>query len=488
MHLAQLLPYFETSPAVRLLRSPNAPFILDFLHQQFKKAGCITVPFSSLHAALVAYCEMVKDCHPEALRDRPESYLVSWCSADTRWLHRFLEEGRSEPVYQLTPHTETVLTFLDGILGSDQEFVGTESRLRLVIDTLGDLVVGASDDPETRLDHLRKEKERIEEEISRIESDGLVARYRPTQIRERFAVAVSLLKQLQGDFRAVEERFKEITRSVQERQVAGRDTRGEVLAFALDAEDVLKREDQGLSFHEFVRFILSPTQQERLQTIIGQLNLIRELSDQVDGLNAVRRMVPQLLAEAEKVMRTNQRLSATLRRLLDARTQRDRQRVGQLCGQILGLAAALAGAPPRDTVGVEVETRAGIASPFARLFWHEPPRFRVVDLAEQEDDEERRAEAFRALAQMRRLDWRQMRDNVKSAVARHGSVTLGGLLGEHPPTAGVIEALGYVQIAREDGHLISAEAVEEIAVPSSRDGDHLLALTVPLVRFIVSND
>ena len=103
---------------------------------------------------------------------------------------------------------------------------------------------------------------------------------------------------------------------------------------------MLKREDQGVSFYEFVRFIISPTQQERLQTTIQQLARIPELAEQADGLEAVRRMVPLLLAEAEQVMRTNQRLSATLRRLLDVRAQRDRQRVGQLCGEVLDLVEA----------------------------------------------------------------------------------------------------------------------------------------------------
>ncbi len=31
MRLSKLLVYFETSPALRLLRSPNAEFIIDFL-------------------------------------------------------------------------------------------------------------------------------------------------------------------------------------------------------------------------------------------------------------------------------------------------------------------------------------------------------------------------------------------------------------------------------------------------------------------------
>src|SRR5262249_43940108 len=160
------------SPAVRLLRSPNAPFIIAFLDEQFKRAGRITVPYSELHAALVAYLEGLQETHPDALRDKPETYLASWCSSDTRWLHRFVEAGRGDPVYQLTPHTEDVFAFLDRALDRDLGFVGTESRLRLVIETLDDLVVGASDDPEMRLGRLRSEARRIDEEIRRIESEG----------------------------------------------------------------------------------------------------------------------------------------------------------------------------------------------------------------------------------------------------------------------------------------------------------------------------
>jgi hypothetical protein len=192
MTLARLLAFFETSPAVRLLRSPNAPYIVAFLDQQFKRAGRITAPCSELQAALVAYLEGLQETHPHALRDKPGAYLAGWCSADTRWLHRFLEAGRGEPVYQLTPHPEDVLAFLDQTLGRDIGFVGTESRLRLVIETLDDLVVGASDDPEVRLARLRADRERIDQEIGRIEREGSVTPYQPARIRERFATAVSL--------------------------------------------------------------------------------------------------------------------------------------------------------------------------------------------------------------------------------------------------------------------------------------------------------
>ena len=94
-----------------------------------------------------------------------------------------------------------------------------------------------------------------------------------------------------------------------------------------------------------MRFILSPTQQEKLQGIITDLGRLEAIAQQTDGLATVRRMVPLLLAEAEKVMRTNQRLSATLRRLLDSRSAADRQRLAQLLAEIRSLAAARPTAP-----------------------------------------------------------------------------------------------------------------------------------------------
>jgi hypothetical protein len=482
MHLAELRTFFETSPAIKLLRSQNAPFIIDFLEQQFKRAGRLSVPHSELHTTLITYREDIHKSYPDALRERPEVYLTTWCAAEARWLHRFLEAGRGEPVYELTPHSENVLAFLDHVIDDELGFVGTESRLRIVIDTLADLVVHAFDDPTRRLTHLREEKARIEEEIERIENQGEVVRYQPAQIRERFATAVATLKQLQGDFRAVEEKFRTITLHVQRQQAEGRDTRGGILGFALEAEDVLKREDQGVSFYEFVRFILSPAQQERLQTIIEELARIKEILEQREGLEAVQRMVPLLLDEAEKVMRTNQRLSSTLRRLLDRHAFQDRQRVSTLLREIRQVATALSDDPPTN-VGADIETHLEMSSPLSRTFWSEPQTFTAIDLVEHVSDEASRVDAFRSLAKMQRLDWRAMRQHIYQALMERDTIALGELLAEYPPS-GVVEVVGYMQIARDDGHFIDPDATDQIIV--SVDHDRCFELTVPQIRFIAS--
>lgn len=484
MDLERLLAFFDTSPAVRLLRAQHAPYIVNFLHRQFKQPGSIAVPHDDLVATLASFQEEIHAAHTDALRDAPEVYLADWCSDERRWLHRFLEAGRAEPVYQLTPHAEMVLELLDRLLGQDPGFAGTHSRLRLVIDTLESLVVGSSNEPGVHLEHLRSEKARIEEQIASIESEGSAPSYEPARIREYFLTAVTLLTQLQADFRAVEENFKKMTHEVQQRQIRSSDPRGEILGDALDAEDALMRQDQGVSFQEFLRLIHSPPQQDRLRDIVRQLEQIPELTGHTEGLERVRRMVPHLLAEAEKVTQTTRRLSTTLRRLLDGRLHRERQRVAELLRDIRGFAVAVAECPPRDSVGLEVDSAIGILSPFARTFWSEPPRFEPVDLSEHVVNDAERLELFGQLARLHRIDWSLMRSQIRRALAGGRHVTLRRLLEEYPPGSGVVEVLGYVQIASEDGHLIDGDAREEIVLTAGNGAQRPLAITVPLVTFV----
>ena len=111
------------------------------------------------------------------LKDRAETYAITWSTSDSRWLRRFLDAAHAEAVYELTPHTEVVLKFLDDVLERNLGFVGTESRLKRIIDTLSNIVVRGSADPARRLDYLRNEQERIDREIASIKAgDELVIR------------------------------------------------------------------------------------------------------------------------------------------------------------------------------------------------------------------------------------------------------------------------------------------------------------------------
>jgi hypothetical protein len=473
--------FFDASPTARLLRSDNAPIILDFLHRVFKSGELISIGQADFRTRLSVYQEEIHDVEPSLLPGPPERYLTQW--TDAGWLQRFLEAASIEPQFQLTRHGEESIQFVDSAIARSSSLVGTESRLRLVIDTLEDIVRGASADPDRRLEYLRSQRATIDEEIKAIESGKSVQVYRPSQIRERFQNAVDLLKALQSDFRAVEGRFQDIAREVQQLQTSGNDSRGHILGHALDSEDLLKQQDEGISFFAFVTFLLSPAQQAALRKNIDEIQHLAALADQHESLSRIRRMVPSLLAEAEKVMRTTARLSATLRRLLDARAAAHRMRLANVLREIRQNAVRLAGSPQSQSVQLFVDTEAEICSPMARTFWVPPQDFDELQLTQQVIDPKQAEAMASAFARMHRLDLRKLRSHIREATTDGGQEPLTELLVKWPLTGGVVELLGYLQIAHDDSHSIDPNHVERITIAHPRGRNVPLRVSIPRIIF-----
>ncbi len=79
---------------------------------------------------------------PDCMIGPPERYIANWVEAGCS--NDFVEATSQEPQYQLTAHSEEAIRFVDAALARRQSMVGTESRLRLVIETLEDVVRGAT--------------------------------------------------------------------------------------------------------------------------------------------------------------------------------------------------------------------------------------------------------------------------------------------------------------------------------------------------------
>lgn len=473
--------FFDASPTARLLRSDNAPLVLDFLHRVFKSGELISIGQSDLRIRLSSYQEEIHATEPSLIPGPPERYLTHW--VDSGWLQRFLEAASVEPQFQLTRYAEEAIQFVDSAVTRGSNLVGTESRLRLVIDTLEDIVRGASADPDRRLDYLKAQRSAIDEEIRAIESGKSVQIYRPAQIRERFQNAVDLLRALQSDFRAVEERFQTIAREVQQHQSSSADSRGQILGHALDSEDLLKQQDEGISFFAFVSFLFSPTQQAALRKNIDEIQHLAALADQHDSLARIRRMVPSLLAEAEKVMRTTARLSATLRRLLDARASAHRIRLANVLRDIRKQAMLLRGGDACKSIQLSVDTEADLHSPMARTFWVASQEFESHQLSEQVIDPKHARAMASAFARLQRLDLRKLRGQIRELTQDGAETSLVELLQTWPLQGGVIDLLGYLQIAHDDSHLIDTARIDQITINQPRGRDRALMVSIPHIVF-----
>jgi len=487
MTLEKLRSLFSQSPALRLLRADNAPFIVDFLHQQFRGGQRISIAHESLRADLIGYQDYLREQHEGQLPRSADDYLSDWCREKNRILTRRVRGGASSAktgaetiTYELTAPTEVVLRFIEENLQREAEsFVGTESRMKRIVDTLREIVLQSSDDPEVHIAELERERDALDQRIRQIRETGDVRKFHDAQIRERFLDLVDQLRNVLGDFRAVEDSFREITREVQQRDCdADGGSKGGLLGYALDAEDDLRESDQGISFAGFQKEILVPERQEKLRQLIAEVRTLELVADQKPGLEILRQMMPRLTAEAEQVMQTMRRLSASIRRFLDAREAGERREISRLIGDIRSLARECAAAEPPAGPVAEVDERVEIGHMAVREFWSAAPVIEATRLHESDtdDSEGARATAFADFAKMRRLDWDRMRDSIRRLTSREESVSLPRLLDENPPESGAVEVLGYLQIAKDDGHLIIEETTDQIRV-----GDR--QLTLPRVVF-----
>lgn len=470
--------------------------MIAFFNHVFKTTPVPAIPHSDLRNRLLDYMDDLHVDRPDELVGDADAYLQKW-SRENRWLNRFHDAGSNEPIYELTSATEDVLEFLSSVLERPTRFVGTESRLSRILTGLSELVVRGSADRERRLNHLQEERDRIDEEIAALNRGADVVTHSPTAIRERFGDIVSDLHSLQGDFRAVEEAFKEITRTVRVKRSSSKGRRGAILGEVLHEEDAMRADDQGASFEAFAKLILSERRQDELGKMIEMLDELDELSLESDGKDSLRDMVRTLSGEAGKVMATKRRLSETLARLLDARSDPRRQHLASVLSDIRQAAARIA---VSDTdIADRLPTLSLSLAPslwnvFQRTFWTAPTHFDVVDLVNDQPDDEDRLLAFRDLARLEPLAWSRMRRRIDRLVAGNVAVPLRAILEDHvvehgEPASinsaealpiGVVNVLGYVQIAHDDGHTINAHVEETFDV--IRDG-RIVRITTPEILF-----
>jgi hypothetical protein len=469
VELKDLQDFLGQSPAVRLLRANHGAVILHFLFREFKEHQRSLVSHEQLVADLAEYQAWLLESGSteSSLNGEPSEYLNQWCKSEVRYLQRFYQSGSDEPVYQLTSPAETALRFVRESLANDGQFVGAQSRMTLIVETLRELSIFAQENPDRQIETLEAEKARLDARIQRIRASGQAERIDSTQVREKFHFAIDLLQRVLGDFRHVEDKFKEITREVQDRQMAG-GKRGGLLEFVLDAESLLKESDQGRTFYGFVNLILSPGRQEKLRQLVDEIHQVPDLAGCEEGLEMLRHMMPALTAEAEQVMQTNQRLSASIRRLLDGRVADERRKIALTMDEILNLARQNRNHPPEENeIDLEIEDAIRIFSCFSRTFWTPAAEVEAVALATDEASAEDVDEAFDLFAGMQRLDWGAMRQAIGQMTERETSNSLPRLLEAHPPRSGVVEVLGYVQIASDDDHVLIEEETDSVLVPDA---------------------
>jgi hypothetical protein len=451
----------EQSRAWRLLTADTAPFVASFFYRVFVAENNRAVAETDLRIRLDSHIRSLNaDGEGERFARPAKAYLDEWCDDAHGWLRKFYPTGKDEPHFDLTPQAQSALEWLVGQRpGSYISFIGTESRLITVFDILRRIVEGAETDPELRIGNLERRKAEIEREIERVRS-GEVTVYDETQVRERFAQAITIAREIQSDFRAVEENFRKLDRSLREKISVWEKGKGELLEAIFEDREGIDSSEQGKSFKSFWQFLMSANLRddfhENLNTVLG-MSAVREM----DLPQNVRDIEYDWIESGKHIMNTMSQLSAQLRRYVDENYLEEERRILRLVRGIERKALAVRSGPPKrwdmpiDALSPEIKL------PFDRpLFaprWKPTVEFSVIE--EYFGDT-----PMDALFMQMYIKREKLEENILRALRSRDKVDLSEILPQHPIEQGLSELIAYVELSDktvdEEDEIRSATANE----------------------------
>ena len=174
------------------------------------------MPESHLRARLDNFLDEARAQHLGAYVQTAAEYLAAWCGTEQLLLKKLYSDEAEEPVFELTTAAERAMQWLEDLQA--RPFIGAESRLELIIRQLEEILLFSTPDAERRVAALKAQQSVLQAQIDAIEATNTAEAYTAVQLTERFANALDLARGLTGDFRQLEENFKEVARALAEAQ------------------------------------------------------------------------------------------------------------------------------------------------------------------------------------------------------------------------------------------------------------------------------
>jgi hypothetical protein len=205
--LARVREAFDR-PTVRLLDRKWAPFVLSVFTSSFSRDRR-SVQSELLHTQVDAYLADLRSLGEDVPKGNGRSLCIQWMN--DQWLYRETGDDDEEQ-YSLTSHALEALSLIE-TLSRDRALI-SESRLAMIVDTVGQRAAQASPDRETRIRRLDLQIAELTAERDRLDDGGDLEIETDEQMLEGYANLIDLIGQLPSDFKRVEESVAAMHRQI----------------------------------------------------------------------------------------------------------------------------------------------------------------------------------------------------------------------------------------------------------------------------------
>ncbi len=459
----------QTSPSVELLKSRNREGIIIFLVEHFYNQQN-AVSEENACDKLADYLEKGKIQNEEDENEKSilDNYEVKAKRYIQKWTNKgFLtnyQDERGEIFYEISSHSSKTIDWIISL--KKEEYVGADSKFKNIFNQLKELVEFSNEDKEKRIQILKEEKSKIEDEIKRLKAGGNIKKFQEFEIVPRFNEINKSARELLSDFKEVEDNFKNITKEIYQKHAEGSLSKSNILEFTFEALDNLKESQQGKSFYAFWSFLLSPQLQKEWEKLTKELYVTLQNKNITTKDSFLKNMQKSLHNVGQKVYKANDKMSEKLTRIIGENQANKIEATKTIIQEIKKILMEIdkKGKKPDNSISITLETDIDINIPFERKLTYEAHVETTYDSdPELADDTITSADNLGKLFALSNIDKNMLRARIKNALNENTQTTLHQIIATNNGIEkGLPELFGYLGIVKEFKHTINEENKQRI--------------------------
>jgi len=482
MTFDKIYQLLKTHRTVTLITADSAALIISFLFRSFKQNPngfkTDTISEKELTEELSDYLYILNKDEVQFPR-QPKQYLTDWTNAG--YLRKYPIKN-DEFLYELTAATENAFKWIDSL--DKREFVGQESRLKNLFESLKELSSKSKRDYATRMKELEARKKQIEQEIEDVKH-GKMDVLDDRQIKEQYFLIEETAKNLLADFRQVEQNFRDLDRRFRQKIITTNLTKGKVLEDLFQQQSNLLEEDQGKSFNAFWEFLLSQSKQEEFEKMLNEvLNLpaVQEVQRENFSIANVRN---DLIEAGDKTKRSTNSLLDQLRKYLEHKSFTENKRIYDNIQEALKIISVDADKDFSKLDWLELDNVIDIDLILGHgwdIRGFKPPE--KIKFANNNPEEGKNTSDNNQLYEQFEISVAELKSNIKSALKNKTHITFSDFVKEFEIKKGVAEIVAYVEIASNEKsrHIVKDDAHDFIDIKNSKTNKNF-KVKVPQIVF-----
>lgn len=433
----------QDNAAVRLLKAANMPMIAGFLHEVFIQKDIQTIPYEKLINELDYYLSEVRAISGDnKYVQTARAYVDEWIN-DEGFLRKYRDDNSDDAICDLTSQVEKAIRWMESL--KDRQFIGTESRLKIVLELLDDLLQGTMEITEDKIVRLESERDQLNQKIMLIKS-GSLPEMDDTEIKEKAILLEENVRTLVGDFREVEGNFRRLSKETRLKLVGSDKAKGFVLEKILEDHDNIKQSDEGKSFEGFFELLMRSDLQQKMGVDLRNLLDLAVAKSVINKDSILSGLSSKMLMSAEKIHKTRMQINEQIARFI----QESHGKNKRLSDLINDYKSEVKGIDFSDTSDFDSSIR-GVGFQFnpvmsLRLFRPDIEKD-VVDIVE--DTAHEQEIDLMPLLNVTSVDEAVLIDNIQQCLETQSQVSLESVIATFPIRYGLEEALYYLKMAAD---------------------------------------